>query len=105
LRRARAKLDELLECGLVEPVRLLPADLGGGDDPRNVTWLPRACIVEMEAFGNRVREFVKGGRSARYGAVPEYDSDDFVPDRVMLSADLDGERITAVVDVRSQKAW
>ena len=105
LKRARAKLDDLLKRGLVEPVKLLPVDLGGSDDARNVTWLPRACIVEMEVFANRVRDFVKSGGSARYSAVPEYDSDDFVPDRVVLGADLGGQRVMAVLDVRRHKVW
>jgi hypothetical protein len=102
---AKAELDDLLARGLVQPVFLFPAMFGGTDDPRNVTWLPPACIREKEQFDQQVLREVERGQEVAYTATPAYSGDSMVPSQVHLTADGMGLTLRHVIEVERQKTW
>src|SRR5436853_226344 len=65
-RKAREEIDSLLARGLVEKVLMWPAELGGTDDPRNVTYLPPALAERKRAFDTEVRRRVEAGDDGLY---------------------------------------
>jgi hypothetical protein len=98
--RAEADRDALLAKGEVEPVLLLPKHLGGTDDPRNLTWLPPACIRMKDAFDVMVHHTVEGGARVAYSAIPSYgDDDSMIPARLVLEAVWDGGQVKQTIVV------
>jgi hypothetical protein len=59
-----------VDAGAVVKVLLLPAGMGGRDDPRNVTWLPPHCAREKGAFDRRVQQEWGLGVPVEYAAAP-----------------------------------
>lgn len=96
---ARAELARLQAAGAVEKVLLVPAEMGGADEPANVVWLPPACAREKQNFDRRVQQQWGRGVAVEYAAVPSYDGDGTVPVRLALTARGPGGNLHAVVDV------
>lgn len=101
----REELDTLIARGLVEKVLLLAAELGGQEVPVNITYLPAQAAAQKRAFDARVREIVAQGTEVDYRVVPEYDSDSFVPARLVLDATGDAVSIGEVIDVAIHRSW
>ena len=85
-RRIRAEVDALLARGLVEQAFLLPAEFGGPDDPRNITYLPPAVAARKRDIDHWVSEKLASGEDLDYQVIPEYDFESFVPTRLRLEA-------------------
>src|SRR5258708_4850352 len=100
---ARAELDNLLARGIVRPVFLFPAMLGGTDDPRNVICLPPVCIREKDQFEELVGAAVKQGETVHYTATPSYDGPSKVPARPTLTAQGTELNISRVIEVEPYK--
>jgi hypothetical protein len=65
---------------------MLPAEFGGPDDPRNVTYLPTQLAERKRAFDAEIRRRLEAGEELSYRVTPEYDNDRFVPARLHLEA-------------------
>jgi len=104
-RKAREQLDSLLARGLVEKVLMWPAEFGGTDDPRNVTYLPQALAARKRAFDAEVRRHVEAGEDMDFKVTPEYDSDSFVPARLHMEAGRGAAALNEVVEVTPYRTW
>ena len=102
---AKAELDDLLARGLVRAVLLFPEMFGGTDDPRNVTYLPPACIEEKEQFDALVQHELERLEPISYTATPAYDGPSMVPARVTLTAQGTGLDLVRVIEVAPHKSW
>jgi hypothetical protein len=100
-RKAREELDSLLSRGLVEKVLMFPAEFGGPDDPRIVTYLPAALVGRKRAFDAAVRRRVEAGEDVDYKVTPEYDGDSFVPARLHMAAGA----VKEVLEVAPHRTW
>ena len=100
----RRELEDLLGRGIVQKVLLLPAEFGGTEDPRNVTWLPLPSIAEENAFDSAVRQRIQCGEAVRYGAMPTYEGDSMIPDALRLVV-AGRETAECVVNVKQSKTW
>lgn len=95
---ARTELARLRAAGAVQKVLLVPAEMGGADEPANVVWLPPACAREKQNFDRRVQQQWGRGVAVEYAAVPSYE-DGAVPARLALTARGPGTNLHAVIDV------
>jgi hypothetical protein len=98
---ARRELDSLLASGHVQRVLLFPSIFGGTDDPRNVSWLPPACIQEKEQFELQVRQAMeRSGEPVEYTATPIYSGDSMAPVEIRLTASNATVKFGHVIDAR-----
>lgn len=104
-RLAREELDSLLARGLVEKVLMWPAEFGGTDDPRNVTYLPRVLAERKRAFDAEVRRRVEAGEKLGFKVTPEYVNDSFVPARLVLEAGAGPRVLRDVIEVGPYRTW
>jgi len=104
-RKAREELDSLLASGLVEKVLMLPAEFGGTDDPRNITYLPPALAERKRAFDAEVRRRVEAGEDMDFKVTPEYDGDSFVPARLHMEAGSGAAALKEVIGVAPPRTW
>jgi hypothetical protein len=104
-RKAREELDSLLGRGLVEKVLMWPAEFGGNDDPRNVTYLPPALAERKRAFDAEVRRRVEAGEDLDFKVTPEYDSDSFVPARLHMQAGSSAAPLKEIIEVAPYRTW
>lgn len=104
-RRSREELDSLLARGLVEKVLMWPADFGGTDDPRNVTYLPRALVERKRAFDAEVRRRVETGEDINFKVTPEYDGDSFVPTRLHMEAGDGTTALKEIIEIAPHRTW
>lgn len=104
-RKAREELDFLLARGLVVKVLMWPADFGGTDEPRNVTYLPPALAERKHAFDAEARRRVEAGEELHFKITPEYDGDSFVPARLHMEAGTGTEARNEIIEVAPYRNW
>lgn len=76
-----------------------PAEFGGTDDPRNVTYLPPSQAERKRAFDAEVRRRVEAGEDMDYKVTPEYDGDSFVPSKLHMEAGRGEAALKEVIEV------
>ncbi len=103
--KSRDELDSLLTRGLVAKVLMLPAEFGGYDDPRHVTYLPVALVEQKRAFDAQVRGRIEKGEDIEYKVTPEYDNDSSVPARLNMEAGRGASAVKVVIDVAPYRTW
>jgi len=104
-RKSREQLDSLLARGLVVKVLMWPAEFGGTDDPRNVTYLPPALAERKRAFEAEVQRRVEAGEDLDFKVTPEYDGDSFVPAKLNMEAGSGATALKELIEVAPHRTW
>jgi beta-lactamase class A len=90
-----AKAEEACRKGVLEKILMLPADLGGTDDPRNVLYVPVGMgAVKAGIDRNIIQPLISQGKVTRYSARPEYHGKSMVPISLKISAHDPGQFTT-----------
>jgi hypothetical protein len=94
----------LMSRGAVREVLLLPAELGGIREPRNITYLPPDAMAEKLAFDAKVHQAIAAGDKVNYEAVPQYEGNSFVPATLRLSATGNELQLDTTISVKHEFA-
>lgn len=77
---------QLSEQGKLEKLWMVPATLGGEDDPRNVVYVPPAASALKGQFTETLVRCVQTGLINKLEVVPEYRGNSFVPCKIRIKA-------------------
>lgn len=87
----------MLRAGELASVLLLPAELGGTDDPRNVVYVPPFVVERKRHIDlDVVRPMIDSGRVRRYTATPEYQGTSVIPIAIHIRAHDPGEFVADI---------
>lgn len=100
-----AEVRALVAKGLVQRCFLLPLELGGSNERRNVVWLPPPCAEQKREFDEVVRSAVESGEEVKYAATPEYEDDSLIPEKLLLAAAGAHWSAEITIEVATQKTW
>jgi hypothetical protein len=78
-----SKAEALRKRGFLDLLLLLPRELGGNDDPRNVVYVPPAYAMLKRGFD--LNEILSRG-ATRYEAVPEFVAGSTIPQTIRINA-------------------
>ena len=84
---------------------MFPAEFGGTDDPRNLTYLPLSLVQQKRDFDAGVIGRIQSGEELRYAVTPEYDNDSFVPARLHMEAVGSNTELKQVIEVTPHRTW
>jgi hypothetical protein len=94
---SKEKAEARLQCGDLEKLFLLPAELGGTDDPRNIVYVPRGFVgIKANIDTNIIKPLVVESKVTRYEATPEYQGKSFVPIAIKIVASAPGSFTTTI---------
>jgi hypothetical protein len=77
---------QLSEQGKLEKLWMLPAALGGKDDPKNVVYVPPGASALKGQFTDTLVRCVQAGLINKLAIVPEYRGNSFVPCKIRIKA-------------------
>lgn len=96
---SRKKAEALFRRGELEALFLMPLELGGIDDPRNVVFVPVGiAAVKAGIDQNVIAPLVEEGRVSRYAATPEYQGRSFIPIAIRVEASDPGQ-FSSTIDI------
>ena len=97
--RSRDQAESAAIAGTLEPLYLLPPELGGTDDPRNVLYVPIGVADAKRRIDlDVVAPLVEDGSVTQYRCHPEYQGDSFVPIALSIRA-WEPREFTATIDI------
>jgi hypothetical protein len=84
--RSREVAEAMRLDGSLEPVLLMPAELGGTLDVANVVLVPPAARAERDRVVSQLLEVFRSGAADQLSVSPEYRGDSFVPASLVVAA-------------------
>lgn len=82
-----AKVQELVELGVLEPLYLMPLEFGGPETPMNCVFVPIGISdLKQSTDLNIIASLIERGVVTRYSAAPQYQGDSFVPTSIEIKA-------------------
>jgi hypothetical protein len=88
--RSREAAEALRLQGVLEPVLLVPAELGGEVSAANVVLLPPEARRAKDATTAELLDVFRGGRADQLSVTPDYRGDSLVPAGLMVTAWREG---------------
>jgi hypothetical protein len=77
---------QLSEQGTLERLLMMPATLGGVDNPRNVVYVPPDASALHRQFTDTLIRSIQAGLINKMEVVPEYRGNSFVPCKIGIKA-------------------
>lgn len=94
---SREKAQELLQCGQLEKLYLMPIEFGGEDIPLNTLYVPVGVVEIKSGIDNNVIDpLVEDGTVTKYTATPEYQGNSIVPIAIRIEASEPGDFTTTI---------
>ena len=92
--RSKAEAENLRNEGRLEPILLMPAELGGLADAANVVLVPPTARAERDRLIAEVLDLVRAGGANRLSVTPDYRGDSLIPCALAINAWRDGDMPT-----------
>jgi hypothetical protein len=89
--RSKAEAENLRNEGRLEPILLIPAELGGVADAANVVLVPPTAREERDRLIAEVLDLVRAGGANRLSVTPDYRGDSLIPCGLAITAWQDGD--------------
>jgi len=89
--RSSAEAENLRNDGRLEPILLMPAELGGLADAANVVLVPPTAREERDRLVGEVLDLVRAGATNRLFVIPDYRGDSLIPCGLAITAWKDGD--------------
>lgn len=87
----KAAARRLVRQGRLVEISLFPTELGGPDDPQNMSFVtPEAADARATVIGT-LRRYIQQGLVDQLDVVPDYKGDSIVPSRIMMTASHSAE--------------
>lgn len=83
---SRAAARRLATRGVLVPIHIFPQELGGPDDPENISYVPPAAAAALARVTAKLRKMAAQGLVDRMEAEPDYRGASFVPTRIRFKA-------------------
>lgn len=83
---SRDAAEALCREGQLVKTLLFPSELGGGDAPENIVFLPPEAQAAKDRTTADLIDLFRRGDAERLAVMPEYRGDSFVPARILISA-------------------
>jgi hypothetical protein len=86
------KAQQLADPGELARLHLVPPEFGGGDDVRNVVYVPPFVVdLKQQVDATVVRPLIEEGTVRSYAATAQYDGQSFVPSSIEIRASDPGD--------------